>query len=418
MADFDWHSDRSRLSDIRLLERDPVPGEVDEKAVRAYRLQRVRDEMAQRDIDAIILSDSVNIRYATGTRNMQIFTSRNAPSRYLLLTEDEAILYEFTGCMHLADGFETITEVRPAITASFVAAGPGISERERLWAREMSATLADKVGRHALVGLERLNAGSAIALAAQGVRTCDAQEAVEHARSIKSDEELKCIRASIRATEHAVMSMRNAIRPGITENELWSVLHQGVIAQDGDYIETRLLNSGPRTNPWFQEASPKLIAPNELITLDTDVVGCYGYYCDFSRTFHAGPDQPSAAQKELYKVAYEQVHHNVALLRPGLTLRGYAETAWSIPDKYFANRYYLSAHGTGMTGEYPYLYHRADFPDAGYDGVLEPNMTICIESYIGEEGGSEGVKLEEHCLITETGVEVLSRFPFEDQLLN
>ena len=320
--------------------------------------------------------------------------------------------------MHLADGFETITEVRPAITASFVAAGPGVSERERFWAREMSATLADKVGRHALVGLERLNAGSAIALAAQGVRTCDAQEAVEHARAIKSDEELKCIRASIRATERAVMSMRDAIRPGITENELWSVLHQGVIAQDGDYIETRLLNSGPRTNPWFQEASPKLIAPNELITLDTDVVGCYGYYCDFSRTFHAGPDRPSAAQKELYKIAYEQVHHNVALLRPGLTLRDYADNAWSIPDKYFANRYYLSAHGTGMTGEYPYLYHRADFPDAGYDGVLEPNMTICIESYIGEEGGSEGVKLEEHCLITETGVEVLSRFPFEDELLN
>ena len=418
MVDIDWHGDRARLADIRLLDRNPEPGEIDEKAVRAYRLQRVRDEMARRDVAALILSDSVNIRYATGTRNMQIFTGRNAPSRYLLLTADETILYEFTGCLHLADGFETISQVRPSVAASFVAAGPKIAEREQIWAREMSATLADKVGPHALVGMERLNAGSALALAATGVRICDAQEAVEHARSIKSDEEIKCIRASIRATERAVTSLRNAIRPGLTENELWSVLHQGIIAQDGDYVETRLLGSGQRTNPWFQEASPKLIGPNELITLDTDVVGCYGYYCDFSRTFHAGPDRPSAAQKDLYKTAHEQIQHNVALLRPGLTLREYAENAWSIPDKYFANRYYLSAHGSGMTGEYPYLYHRADFPDAGYDGVLEPNMTICVESYIGEEGGREGVKLEEHCLITETGVEVLSRFPFEDELLN
>jgi Xaa-Pro aminopeptidase len=70
-----------------------------------------------------------------------------------------------------------------------------------------------------------------------------------------------------------------------------------------------------------------------------------------------------------------------------------------------------------MTGEYPYLYHRMDFAAAGYDGVIEPGMTICVESYIGEAGGPEGVKLEEHCLVTETGFIPLSRFPFEDVLL-
>lgn len=44
-------------------------------------------------------------------------------------------------------------------------------------------------------------------------------------------------------------------------------------------------------------------------------------------------------------------------------------------------------------------------------------MTLCVESYIGAEGGTEGVKLEQQVLITETGVELLSRFPFEDDLL-
>ena len=147
------------------------------------------------------------------------------------------------------------------------------------------------------------------------------------------------------------------------------------------------------------------------------MVGCHGYYSDFSRTFHAGPDRPTAQQRDLYKVAHEQVHHNMDILRPGMSFRDYADAAWDIPAKYHANRYYLSAHGCGMTGEYPYLYHRSDFPDAGYDGEILPGMTLCVESFIGEEHQGEGVKLEQQVLITETGVELLSRFPFEEALL-
>lgn len=100
-----------------------------------------------------------------------------------------------------------------------------------------------------------------------------------------------------------------------------------------------------------------------------------------------------------------------------MTFREYADQAWDIPKKYYANRYFISAHGCGLTGEYPYLYHRGDFPDAGYDGVIEPGMVLCVESYIGEEGGAEGVKLEQQVFITETGVELLSEFPFEKAFL-
>jgi Xaa-Pro dipeptidase len=65
-----------------------------------------------------------------------------------------------------------------------------------------------------------------------------------------------------------------------------------------------------------------------------------------------------------------------------------------IPDRFFYYLHYLSSHGISMTGEYPYLYYRAD-DDAGYDGIIEPGMTICVESYIGEKDGGEGVKLEQ-----------------------
>jgi len=410
----DWHADRGGVG---LLDGAPESDGIDLRAVRRYRQQRLRSEMAKHGVAAVILSDPVNIRYATGTRNMQVFSQRNAPARYLLLTMQRSILYEFTGCMHLADGFETVDEVRPAMTASFVAAGAQIARRERDWAREMAATIRDLVGADATVGLERMNAGAAIALAETGLRVVDAQQPVELARAIKSREEIKCVKASLRATEIAVGKLRDAIEPGQTENELWSVLHQSVIAQNGDYCETRLLNSGGRGNPWFQESSSKVIEENELILLDTDVVGCHGYYADFSRTFHAGPARPTRQQRELYRTAYEQVYHNMELVKPGVSFREYSDRAWNIPDKYYANRYYLSAHGVGLTGEFPYLYHHLDYAAAGYDGIIEPGMTICVESYIGEENGNEGVKLEQQLLVTETGNELLSRFPFETALM-
>ena len=418
MAELDWHAERSDLQGLAQLDRAPEVDGIDLVAVRTYRQQRVRQKMAEYGVDAVILSDPVNIRYATGTRNMQVFSMRNAPSRYLLLTQNRAILFEFTGCLHLGEGYETVDEVRPSKTASFVAAGPHIAERERAWAAEMADTIHELTGlKDATVGLERLNAGTAIALKEAGLNVVDAQQPVEMARAIKSPEEMKCVIASLRATEIGVGKLREAIRPGLTEAELWSVLHKSIIEQNGDYVETRLLNAGARTNPWFQETSDNVIGENELIALDTDVVGCHGYYADFSRTFHSGPDRPTDTQRELYKVAYEQVHHNMGILKPGMSFRDYADRAWNIPERYYAHRYYLSAHGCGMTGEYPYLYHHGDFPDAGYDGIVEPGMTLCVESFIGAEGAKEGVKLEQQVLITETGIETLSRFPFEAHLL-
>ena len=67
----------------------------------------------------------------------------------------------------------------------------------------------------------------------------------------------------------------------------------------------------------------------------------------------------------------------------------------------------------GLADEYPAIYYPEDAKDSAYDGVFEENMTICIESYVGEAGGAEGVKLEEQVLITDTGAEVLSTYPLE-----
>jgi Xaa-Pro aminopeptidase len=389
---------------------------IDLDRLRRGRLERVRAELEKRDLAACVLVDPVNIRYATGARNMQVFHARN-PARYLFVpAAGPVVLFEFAGCHHLAQGLATIDEVRPATTVSFAAAGPGVDDQAKRWAAEIADLVRAHGGGNRRVAIERVNYAAAAALAAHGFALSDAQDPVERARAIKLPDELTCIRASLAAAEQAVAGMLDALRPGISENRLWALLHKSVIEQDGDYVETRLLSSGPRTNPWFQEAGRREIGNGDLVALDTDVVGRFGYYADFSRTFFCGRGKPTGEQRKVYRLALEQVHANVALIRPGMTFRELSETAWPIPEAYVDSRYFVLAHGVGMTGEYPYVLHAQDFA-SGYDGVIEPNMTLCVESYIGAKDGTEGVKFEEQVLVTESGVELLSRFPFDEALL-
>ncbi len=411
MPDFNPRNLQGRA---RFLPDMPPPPTINKRDLYAYRLARVRTEMARLELDACLLFDAVNIRYAIGARNMQIFTSRNPASRYLFIPQEGAVvLFEFPGCAHLAAD-SIADEIRPCITASAVAADYRQQEKIDAWADEI-ADLARSCGKR--LGMEAATVGHQHALEKRGFALFDAQQVLEHARSIKSADEITCIRHSIAAVDAGVGKLRNAIRPGISENELWSLLHQSIIAADGDYIETRLMASGERTNPWFQESSPHEVASGDLVALDTDVVGPFGYYADYSRTFYCGTGKPSPAQRQLYQAAFEQIETNLELLKPGITFAEIAQKAWKIPDNFAARRYFVLAHGVGMTGEYPYILHPQDFDDSGYDGVLQPMTTLCVESFIGDESGGEGVKLEQQVLITESGCELLSHFPYEESLL-
>ncbi len=382
--------------------------------VRAYRLRRVREEMAVRDIGSIVLVDPVNVRYATDTRNMQIFSARN-PARYVFIPlEGPVVMFEFAGCAHMSAHSASVDEVRTATTASYVASAQRLPESVKRWADEIG-DLARTHGNGRL-GLERFNAQCGFALRDMGFDVVDAQEPVERARAIKSDDEIALMQESAALTMRGVNRLQASIRPGISETALWAELWHEVIARGGDYIETRLLSSGTRTNPWFQEASEKSIEAGELISLDTDVVGAYGYYCDFSRSFVCGGGA-TAAQKELYRLAYDQIHHNMSLIRPGVTFAELSEQGWRIPEAYFPNRYYLLAHGIGMTGEYPYILYWHDHQRGGYDGVVEKNMVLCVESYIGSKDGGEGVKLEQQLRVVDNGVELMTDYPFDDDLL-
>ena len=157
----------------------------------------------------------------------------------------------------------------------------------------------------------------------------------------------------------------------------------------------------------------RALAACDLVAFDTDLIGPYGYCVDISRTWLCGDGPASAAQRALYRVAREQIAHNLAQIRAGVGFREFSERAFVLPQRYRANRYSTVVHGVGLCDEYPAIYYPEDAGETGYDGLLEANMTVCLESYVGEENGPEGVKLEEQVLVTASGAEVLSTYPFE-----
>jgi Xaa-Pro aminopeptidase len=224
------------------------------------------------------------------------------------------------------------------------------------------------------------------------------------------------MQASVDVCETGMAAMQNELRPGITENALWAKLHETNIRLGGEWIETRLLSSGQRTNPWFHECSMRTIEDGDIVSFDTDMIGPYGYCADMSRTWVCG-DKPTDEQRRLYAHAYEQVQHNIELLKPGVSFREFSGKSWSIPAEFAKNSYDCIVHGVGLADEWPNIPSWRNFAQYGYDGIIEPGMALCVESYIGAEGGLEGVKLEEMILITADGNRRLSSYPFEEKML-
>ncbi len=221
---------------------------------------------------------------------------------------------------------------------------------------------------------------------------------------------------AIDVCEIGIGKMKQALEPGITENALWAKLHEANISLGGEWIETRLLSSGPRTFPWFRECSMRAIELGDIVSFDTDLIGPYGYCADMSRSWVCG-DKPSDEQRRIYACAYEQIQHNVDMLKPGMSFHEAARAGWKIPAEFANNKYSSLIHGVGLADEYPSIKHADKLELGGYDGIIEENMTLCVESYIGSDKSGEGIKLEEQVLITQDGARLMTDYPLETDWL-
>jgi len=131
---------------------------------------------------------------------------------------------------------------------------------------------------------------------------------------------------------------------------------------------------------------------------------------------------PDDRQRRLYAACFEHVHRNMELLKPGLSFLELMEKGFCYSAELAEQNFTTIFHGLGLENEWPIIMSpdKLHIPGAyggGYDGVLEVGMTLCIESYAGEIGGPDGVKLEEMVLITEAGAVPLGLTPYEEDWL-
>ena len=384
--------------------------EIDFDKLRSYRLDRVRKELEKNNLEACILFDPVNVRYALDTLNMSVYNMHNLTRYCFVPVNGPIILYEYFNCEKLSEGLNLIDEIRPAITWDYFSNGDQSEAQLQKWVNEVK-DLSKSYFKSRKIAIDVLNGPAVVALNKEGIEVVDAKLILEQARVIKSSDEIKCMRSAIDVAEMGIVKMREQLKPGMTENELWSILHQTNIENYGEWIECRLLASGERTNPWMQECGNKVIQDGELVAFDTDMVGPYGYCADISRAFVVG-NKFNDEQKKLYSMAVEQIDYNSRLIKDGLSFREFTEKSWVLPKDYYPNRYSVMVHGIGLCDEWPAIRYPTDGGERG--GTFQKNMTITVESYIGKVGGKEGVKLEQQYLIGENGLELMSHHPLED----
>lgn len=380
---------------------------------RTYRLRRLRDQMVQHDVAALLLYDPINIRYAFDSSNMQVWTAHN-PIRYaMILADGPAIMWEFKGCHHLNDGLPGIDELRTSISWMYMSNGDKAAASVGDWASEIADLVIEHGGDNRRIAVDKLDGPGLHALEARGLAYVEGTHLTEQARAIKSPQEIELMRWTIRVCEAGMARIYEHSIPGVSERELWAHLHFENARSGGDWLETKLLTCGSHTNPWYQECSERICHAGEMISFDTDMIGPYGYCADLSRSWVCGYTAMNEVQHRIYSTALEQINHNLDILKPGMSFAEYNAKSWQIPAQHVDYRYSLAMHGVGMADEWPVIPLHVDFDgERAMSGTIEPGMVLCVESLIGEVG-SESVKLETQVLVTDTGYERLDSFPWE-----
>lgn len=394
-------------SDLKQFRQMP---EIDLDKMHRYRMSRLKTEMQRRDVGLCVMVSPISLRYAVNYRNYAAFMS-HIPSTYLFLPADgETMLY---------NAFEpdiAENKKRKGQHIAYMYGGDELEHCAALFAGDVVNFLSETGYSNRRVAVEYVNPSITQALEKKGIEVIDGVLITERARLIKNEDELNCIRWAVAVAEYGAARVKQALKAGVSELQLWALLNYTNLANNGDWHDGRMLASGPRINPWLQEASERKVESGDLMGFDTDMIGPMGYFADLSRTFHCGPDKPTLRQKQLYRLAMAEIEHNLKLVKAGIRFSELQQQAYPVAEEFQQNAYPCIAHGVGMCDEYPHI-NPVFRGSLTYDDVLQSGMVICIESYMGEVGEKNGVKLEQQIIITDTGYELMTEFPFEEDLI-
>ncbi|MBT8457448.1 MAG: Xaa-Pro peptidase family protein [Alphaproteobacteria bacterium] len=389
----------------------------DLQAMRRFRWERLTQHIVDRGLAGLLMTDPLNIRYATDATNMQLWNTHNPFRACLLCADGHMVLWEYKNAPFLADHNPLVREVRSGASLFYFSVGDRGAAAAKTLAGEIDEVIREHAGANRRIAVDKIMPVGLRALETIGFEVSDGEEVTEKSRSVKGPDEILAMRCASHSCEAAMYEMEAACRPGLSEDEVWAVLHAENIKRGGEWIETRLFTSGPRTNPWFQESGPRVVQNNEVVGLDTDLIGCYGICVDISRTWWVGDGAPRPDMVYAMRHAHDHIMQNMEMLRPGVSIKDLVFNGHQLDAQYWKQKYSCKFHGVGLCDEWPHV----DYPDHWHEGAwdyeLEPGMVLCAEALVSTEGGDFSIKLEDQVLITEDGYENLTKYPFDPRLM-
>lgn len=344
------------------------------------RLERLRQSFDEMNLDGMLITSSSNRRYLTG------FTGS---SGYALVTQSEAIF---------------ITDFRYTEQAKIQAASYKIIQHDGLILDTVKEVVKE-LGISSL-GFEQdfVTYGLFKQMEEKLITTnlVPVSQIVEKVRLVKNEEEVNLIKKANAIADEAFSYILTVIKPGMREIDVANQLENKMkeLGAKGASFEI-IVASGYRSALPHGTASDKVIEVGDFVTIDFGAA-YEGYISDVTRTIVIG--QPSEKQKEIYKIVLEAQLNGVNKLTAGMTGKEADALTRDIINGYGYGEYFghSTGHGIGIdVHEGPGLSSRTET-------ILQPGMTVTVEPgiYIPDFGG---VRIEDDVLITEDGIEILTK---------
>ena len=379
---------------------DLTPFGVDNQRLGGDRLARLQGVMKRHDLGALLLTDWINIRYATNTV-MMLGLRATAIQRFALIPREGTPLI----CqrelarkrIYRSSRFDAFMfGMRPPVaTQDFVA--------------QAAAGLKEIGAADERVGVDCLNLEAVDGLKACGIRLVDGNRAVNEARAVKTADEIQLIRWTTKAKERGYDLVRKALRePDVPEDTLSRIMLDVLLDQGfeaGSEFISIYDSSRAETRPHNEPMGCDLVVvEGDLVITDATVAGPGGYYSDFCRTFSRG--NPTPQSRERYTEAYESMQQALSYVRPGPLTEAFKRFGKGATARLPG---FDGFHGVGLCiYESPWL--RGGDPEK-YMVSLEENMIVALEI------NHYPVKLEHLLRVTENGAEVLSTYPMDPELV-